>query len=123
MIENTNDFPSIVPLTPQGVDLAIASTTNLIRFKSSLVVFNQGSEQADVEIISRDTNGNAKGQKAITINAHGFYSDQDILTTLGLSNAYGPLEIRSTNKQSLSAISRVYTVSDNRGSVFPGKEF
>jgi CHRD domain len=123
IIENTNDFPSVVPLAPQGVDLTIASTTNLDRFKSSLVVFNQGSETANVEIISRDISGTVKGQKAITIDAHGFYSDQDILTTLGLSDAYGPLEVRSTNKQPLSAISRVYTVSDNRGSVFAGKEF
>lgn len=123
MIENTSNFPSIIPLVPQGVDLAIASTTNLVRFKSSLVIFNQGSQEADVEIISRDISGNVKGQKAIPIDAHRFYSDQDILTTLGLSNAYGPLEIRSTNKQPLSAISRVYSVTDNRGSVFPGKEF
>jgi len=123
VIENNNDFPSVVPLAPQGVDLTIASTTNLIRFKSSLVVFNQGSQEADVEVISRDVNGTVKSQKSITIDAHGLYSDQDILTTLGLSNAYGPLEIRSTNKQPLSAISRVYSVSDNRGSVFAGKEF
>jgi hypothetical protein len=123
VIENTSNFPSIVPLVPQGVDLAIVSTTNLVRFKSSLVIFNQGSEEADVEIISRDISGTVKGQKAITIDVHGLYSDQDILTTLGLSNAYGPLEIRSTNKQPLSAISRVYSVSDNRGSVLAATEF
>jgi len=123
IIENTNDFPSVVPLAAQGVDLTIASTTNLVRFKSSLVIFNHGSETANVEIISRDISGTVKGQKAITIDPHGFYSDQDILTTLGLSDAYGPLEVRSTNKQPLSAVSRVYSITDNRGSVFAGKEF
>jgi hypothetical protein len=87
------------------------------------VVFNEGSTQANVNIISRDVGGNVKTQKTIAIDAHGFYSDQDILTTLGLSSAYGPLEIRSTNNQPLSAISRVYSVTDNRGSVFAGKEF
>jgi len=123
MIENTNNFPSIIPMAPRGLHLAIASATNLVRFKSSLVVFNEGSTQANVNIISRDVGGNVKTQKTITIDAHGFYSDQDILTTLGLSSAYGPLEIRSTNNQPLSAISRVYSVTDNRGSVFAGKEF
>ena len=123
MIENTSNFPSIIPLAPEGVDLVIVSTTNFALFKSSLVIFNQGSAEAQVEIISRDIGGNVKGQKAITIDAHGFFSDQDILTTLGLTDAYGPLEIWSINKQPLSAISRVYSVSDNRGSVFPGKEF
>jgi hypothetical protein len=123
IIENTNDFPSVVPLAPPGVDLTIASTTNFVRFKSSLVIFNPGPEQANVEIISRDVNGNVKGQKAITIEALGFYNDQDILTTLGLSDAYGPLEVRSTNKQPVCAVSRVYSVSDNRGSVFVGKVF
>jgi hypothetical protein len=123
MIENTNDFPAVIPLVPKGIHLVIASATNLVRFRSSLVILNEGSTEAQVDIISRDVGGNVKGQKTITISANAFYSDQDILTTLGLSNAYGPMEIRSINKQPLSAVSRVYSVSDNRGSVFAGKEF
>jgi hypothetical protein len=57
------------------------------------------------------------------IEAGGSFSDENILTTLGVGNGYGPLEIRSTNDQPLSAISRVYSVTDNRGSVLIGREF
>jgi len=123
MIENANDFPSVIPLTPRSRHLAIAAVTNLGRFKSSLVIFNEGSAAATVDIISRDISGHVTGQKTITIDANGFFTDTDILTTLGVSNGYGPLEIRSTNNQPLSAVSRVYSITDNRGSVFAGKEF
>ena len=51
------------------------------------------------------------------------FTDGDILTAIGVASGYGPLEIRSTNGQPLSAMSRVYSVADNRASVFMGREF
>ncbi len=123
MIENANDFPSVIPLAPIGRHLSIPAVTNLVRFKSSLVVFNEGASQANVEIISRNVSGAVTAQRSITIDAHGFFTEADVLTFLGLSSAYGPLEIRSSNNQPLSAISRVYSVTDNRGSVFAGTAF
>jgi hypothetical protein len=124
MIENANNFPSIIPMTDAGIRLAIASVTNVGRFRSTLVIWNRGLVPANVDIVSRDIDGKVTGQKVrITIEAGGCFSDENILTTLGVGNGYGPLEIRSTNDQPLSAISRVYSVTDNRGSVLVGREF
>jgi hypothetical protein len=124
MIENANNFPSIIPMTNAGIRLAIASVTNVGKFRSTLVIWNRGSLPANVDLTSRDINGNVTGQRAgLTINAGGCFSDENILTTLGVNNGYGPLEIRSTNDQPLSVISRVYSVTDNRGSVLVGREF
>jgi CHRD domain len=124
MIENTNNFPSIIPMTDVGIQLAIASVTNVGKFRSTLVIWNRGSLPAIVDIISRDVSGNVTGQRAgLTIDAGGCFSDENILTTLGINSGYGPMEIRSTNDQPLSAISRVYSVADNRGSVLVGKGF
>ncbi len=123
MIENTTNFPNVIPLAASGYRLAIASVTNVGRFKSSLVVFNEGTGAANVELTARDRSGAVSGQKTITIEAGSMFTDPDILTAIGVASGYGPLEIRSTNGQPLSAMSRVYSVSDNRGSVFMGKEF
>jgi hypothetical protein len=124
MIENANNFPSIVPMTDAGIRLAIASVTNVGKFHSTLVIWNRGLLPATVDIASRDIDGNVTGQRAgITIEAGGSFSDENILATLGIGNGYGPLEIHSTNDQPLSAISRVYSVTDNRGSVLVGREF
>jgi len=124
MIENANNFPSIIPMTDAGMRLAITSVTNVGRFGSTLVIWNRGLVPANVDIISRNIDGNVTGQKVgIMIEPGGSFSDENILTTLGVGNGYGPLEIRSTNDQPLSAISRVYSVTDNRGSVLVGREF
>ncbi len=45
----------------------------------------------------------------VTIAGLGLVSYSDILTSLGLQDSYGPLEILSLDKQPLLAVSRVYS--------------
>jgi hypothetical protein len=123
VIDNASNLPTVVPLTPKGTRLAIASATSVGQFRSSLAIFNEGSQPATVDVIVRGRNGTVTGQKTgISIAPNGFFNDPDILATIGVTD-YGPLEIRSTNGQPISAISLVYDTTDNRGSIFVGKPF
>lgn len=124
LIENGNDFPTIIPLTATALRFAVASVTNTGKFRSSLIICNQGDMPATVDILARGIDGVVMGQKkSITISSSGFFVDPDILTFLGVSNSYGPLEVRSTNNQPISVVSRVYSCADNRGGLLIGKEF
>jgi hypothetical protein len=123
VIDNASNLPTVVPLAPKGTRLTIPSATNVGQFRSSLAIFNEGSQPATVDVIARGRSGAITGQKTgISISPNGFFNDVDILTTLGITD-YGPLEIRSTNGQPISAISLVYNNADNRGSIFVGKPF
>jgi hypothetical protein len=124
VIQNSNNAPTLVPLVSAGRRLSIASTTNAGNFRSRLVVANEANQEAIVDVTARDINGNIVGQKTgIQIDPLGFFLDSDILTLLGLSGAYGPLEIRSTNGQPISAVSVVYNPANNIGFSLPGNEF
>jgi hypothetical protein len=123
VIQNSNNAPTVVGLSPVGTRLSIASATNVGSFQSSLVVANAGSGQAVVDVISRGTTGNIVGQKTgITIEHGSFYVDKNILATLGITS-FGPLEIRSTNGQPVSAVSIVSSTTGKFGFSFAGKEF
>lgn len=124
-IENATNTPYVIPMMSKGTRLAVAAVTNLGgRYVSSLVVSNEGRAAAMVDILARDISGAVSGQlTGVTIPAGGFFYRADILTTLGISSGYGPLEIRSTNGQPVSALSLVVNASNNRGSVMAGKEF
>jgi hypothetical protein len=92
-------------------------------FKSSLVVVNTGSAPALVDLISRDAEGNIKGQsRGMVIPAGGFFSTANILELLGVTSSYGPIEIISTNGQPVMATSRVYSTSGTSG-FFEGQAF
>ncbi|HVN83014.1 MAG TPA: CHRD domain-containing protein, partial [Terriglobia bacterium] len=124
VIQNSNNAPTLVPLAFDGRRLCIGSATNAGNFRSTLVVANEGNQQALVDLTARDINGSTVGQKTgIQIDPMGFFSDTDILTTLGLSVAWGPLEIRSTNGQPISAVSIVYNPANNLGFSLAGREF
>jgi hypothetical protein len=123
VIDNASNLPTVIPLTPKGTRLTIPAATNVGRFRSSLAIFNEGPQPATVDVIARGRSGAVTGQKTgISITPNGFFNDFDILTTLGVTD-YGPLEIRSTNGQPVSAISLVYSTTDNRGSIFIAKPF
>ncbi len=123
VIQNSNNAPTLVGLSPIGTRLSIASATNVGSFQSSLVIANAGSGQATVDVISRGLGGNIVGQKTgITIESGSFYLDKNILGTLGISS-YGPLEVRSTNGQPVSAVSIVSSTTGNFGFSFAGREF
>ena len=124
VIQNSNNAPTLVPLAFSGRRLCIGSSTNAGNFRSTLVIANEGNQQALVDLTARDVNGNTVGQKTgIQIDPLGFFLDPDILTLLGLSGAYGPLEIRSTNGQPVSAVSIVYNPANNLGFSLAGRVF
>jgi hypothetical protein len=124
-IENSTNIPFIIPLNSKGTRLGIAAVTNLGgRYVSSLVVSNEGRAAATVDIVARDPSGAVAGQLlGTTIPAGGFFYRADILTALGIPSGYGPLEIRSTNGQLISAQSVVVNAAANHGAVMPGTDF
>jgi hypothetical protein len=124
-IENATNIPLIIPMNSKGIRLAIAAVSNLGgRYVSSLVVSNEGRAAATVVILARDPSG-APGDQllAVSIPAGGFFYRADILAALGIADGYGPLEIRSTNGQPISAQSLVVNAATNRGAVMPGRDF
>jgi len=124
-IENATNIPFIIPMNSKGPRLAIAAVSNLGgRYVSSLVVSNEGRAEATVVIRARDSSGAAGDQLlAVSIPAGGFFYRDDILAALGIPDGFGPLEIRSTNGQPISAQSLVVSASANRGAVMPGTDF
>jgi hypothetical protein len=124
-IENATNIPFIIPMNSKGPRLAIAAVSNLGgRYVSSLVVANEGRSEATVVIRARDSSGAAGDQLlAVSIPAGGFFYRDDILAALGIPDGFGPLEIRSTNGQPISAQSLVVSASANRGAVMPGTDF
>jgi hypothetical protein len=124
-IERTTNIPFIIPLNSKGSRLGIAAVSNLgVRYKSSLVVSNEGRAEATVVIRARDASGVAGDQVlAVSIPPGGFIYREDILAALGIPDGYGPLEIVSTNNQPISAQSLVVSAAENRGAVMPGTDF
>ena len=124
-IENATNIPFIIPLNSKGTRLGIAAVSNLGgRYVSSLVVSNEGRSAATVDILARDSTGTLSGQLlGVSIPVGGFFYRANILTALGIPDGYGPLEIRSTNGQLISAQSFVVSGSANRGAVMPGTDF
>jgi hypothetical protein len=116
-IDNVTNDPGFAVSKGQGATrLLVQSTANVGSFKSSLVVVNTGSAQALVDLISRDAEGNIKGQsRGMVIPAGGFFSTANILELLGVTASYGPIEIISTNGQPVMATSRVYSTSGTSG--------
>jgi hypothetical protein len=113
---NTNDPGFAVSKNQGATHLMVGSTTNVGVFKSSLVVVNTGDADASVDIVMRDTQGTVQGaMNALVIPAHGFYSTQSILESLGVSENFGPVELISANGQPLVVVSRVYSNAGTSG--------
>jgi CHRD domain len=124
-IDHATNTPTIIPTMSKGTNLAIAAVSNLGgRYVSSLMVSNESSSEALVDIVARDAQGGVQGQMSnVAIPAGGFIYRPDILAALGVPSGYGPLEIRSTNGQPLSALSLVVNSETKRGAVMAGKGF
>lgn len=117
IIDNvTNDPGFAVSRGTGSARLLVDSTTNLGSFRSSLVVINTSDVEAIVDIVSRDVTGSINGElRSLVIPARGYFSSPNVLQQLGVSNNFGPLEILSTNGQSILATSRVYSTSGTGG--------
>ena len=122
-IDNTSDDPSLQTGRSNGAtQLLIPSATSVNQFRSSLVVQNAGSAAAQARLRQRDTNGVMRGELVVSIPPNGFYSQDDIHATLGLSGLFGPLEIMSLNSVPLVATSRVYSVNSGTSGFFEGQD-
>jgi matrixin/IPT/TIG domain-containing protein len=122
-IDNTSDDPSLQTGRSAGaIQLLIPSATSVNQFRSSLVVQNTGSSAAQVRLRQRDTNGVLRGELVVSIPSNGFYSQDDIHASLGLSGLFGPLEISSLSSMPLVATSRVYSVNSGTSGFFEGRD-
>jgi len=125
LIYNVGDDPSLATNVVSGATrLLIPSATNVNQFRSTLTIINVGSSAASIRLIVHNTNGDIQVQNdSVTIPPSGIYNVDDILTSLGLVNSYGPIEIQSLNDVPLAAISRVYSIADNTSGFFAAQPY
>jgi hypothetical protein len=126
MIGNTSDDPGLAPSLAAGANrLLIPSSTNVNQFRSTLTVINLDSASpAPVHVTVRDASGSVIGRNdSITITPSGIFNVDDLLSSLGISNNFGPIEIISPSKIPLAAVSRVYSINDNTGGLFLGQPY
>lgn len=125
VINNNGDDPGLAAsLVSGGTRLVIPSSTNVNQFRSTLTVLNLGATAAPIRIIVRNSSGSVQAQRdGTTIPPNGIFNVDDILTSLGLTNSYGPIEIHSLNDIPLAAISRVYSILDNTSGFFSAQPF
>jgi hypothetical protein len=118
-IDNVTNDPGFAASKNQGSGrLVVQSAANVGNFRSSLVIVNTGSADAQVDLVSRTVDGGLQGQlRGLLIRARGFFSSSNILASLGVSSSFGPIEIVSINGQPLMATSRVYSFSGTSGFV------
>jgi hypothetical protein len=122
-IDNQTGDPSIIEGFRQGsMRLILQSAANTGPFRSSLLVLNLSPIAANVSItaFNRDS-GQPQGSaiQNLSIPANGYVSYDNILASLNVNNAFGPVEIRSTNGTLLAAISRVSGVNAGTSGFFP----
>lgn len=117
IIDNATDDPGFAEGKGAGsTALLVESVANMGSFKSSLVIVNMGDSSALVDILSHDVTGQINGElRSIVIPARGYFSSDNILERLGVSNNFGPIEITSTNGQPIIATSRVYSTLRTSG--------
>jgi YVTN family beta-propeller protein len=95
--------------------LWLPSSTNTGFFRSTLSLLNTQSVEAKVDVLGRDTAGNLQGSRSVVVPPNGLFYENDILSSLGLSGAFGPLEINVANGLPVIAISRVYSTNGTSG--------
>jgi hypothetical protein len=116
-IDNGTNDPSLESGWRLGfAKLWLSSSTNVGLFRSTLALLNTQALEASIEIISRNTSGGVQGTRSLILPPNALFSENDILSSLNLSGAFGPLEINVTNGIPVIAISRVY--SNNGTSAF-----
>lgn len=125
LINNIGDDPGLAASVASGAArLLIPSATNVNQFRSSLAVINLGGSPAPLRLLVHNTAGGIQAQSdSVSIPPNGIYTVDDILTSLGLVNSYGPIEIRSLNDIPLAAISRVYSIVDNTSGFFAAQPY
>jgi hypothetical protein len=126
LINNVGDDPGLATNVVSGATrLLIPSATNVNQFRSTLAVINlANNNSAPIRLIVRNTSGDIQAQSdGVVIPPNGIYNVDDILTSLGLANSYGPIEIQSLNELPLAAVSRVYSIIDNTSGFFAAQPY
>jgi len=95
----------------------INAATNVPPYRSQLVLLNLGNTAAAVTITVYD---NATGavlttKTGISVPVAGFYYSNDILTDLGLSGKFGPMQIESPNLQPLIGVTILSNANRTNG--------
>jgi hypothetical protein len=111
-IDNTTADPSVIQGTRgKGTRLVVPTSTSVGLFRTSLIVINDGNVPNTVEIKLRDNSGTQRAIRSITLAPYGFLRTDDVHAFLGVSDTFGPVELRSTNTSpaNLIAVSRVFS--------------
>jgi hypothetical protein len=121
-IDNLTNDPSIENSVSSGsANLLLKSSANT-SFRSTLVIVNLNVFPASVEITAREgsatNNGAVTGARVIAIPANGHFVSENILSEIGASSVFGPVELRSLTGAPIIAVSRVYSVTGNTSGFF-----
>ena len=121
-IDAASGDPSILEGIRQGSSrLVLQSAANSGPFRSNLVVLNLSSSEALVDVTPLDRNSGqpiGTGLRNVAIGGNGFIRYDNALESVGVTNNYGPLEIRSTNGTLLAAVSQVSGINRNTSGFF-----
>ena len=121
-IDNLTNDPSIENSVSSGsANLLLKSSANT-SFRSTLAIVNPNAFPASVEITAREgsatNNGAVTGARVIAIPANGHFVSENILSEIGASSVFGPVELRSLTGTPIIAVSRVYSVTGNTSGFF-----
>ena len=116
-IDNLTNDPSIESSVSVGsANLFLKASANA-SFRSTLVIVNPNSSPASVEVTSRQggptNNGAVTGTRIVSIPPRGQFVSQNILSQIGASSTFGPVQIRSLTGTALIAVSQVYNAAGN----------
>jgi len=110
-IDNTRLDAAVLQGTRgKAARLIVPTSTSIGLFRTGLIVINDGNVPNTVEIRFRDNGGTQRATRSITLAPYGFLQTEDVPGFLGLSDTFGPIEVRSTNTTpvNLIAVSRVF---------------
>jgi len=122
-IDNQTGDPSILEGFRSGsTRIVLPSAANTGPFRSNLILINLAPSEARIDITALDRDsGQALGVpiQNLALPANGFISYSNILASLSTNDAFGPVEIRSTNGAALAAVSRVSRLNAGTSGFFP----
>lgn len=121
-IDNLTNDPSIENSVSSGsANLLLQSSANT-SFRSTLAIVNPNPTAASVEITAREgsatNNGAATGIRIINIPPNGQFVSDNILSEIGATSAFGPVELRSLTGTRIIAVSRVYSATGHTSGFF-----
>ncbi len=120
-IDNVSKDPSMQLARPTAAGrILLPSSVSNSRFLTSLLITSDSSIDGQVNILLRDTEGEILAQlNNQALPAFGYLFFEDFYKTLGLDNAFGPIEIEGVGGIQLVATERIYT-RENTSAYFEG---